>query len=144
MTAVERQRDALELRKSGLSYDAIATRLGYAHASGAHKAVTLALKRTIQEPADELRRVEVERLDAALSAIWKKVLSGDTWAIDRMLKIMERRAALLGLDAPQRREVTGKDGGPMRHEHSGPDFSALTMEEQFALDQMLAKVEAPR
>jgi len=31
-------------------------------------------------------------------------------AIDRLLKIQERRAHLLGLDAPKRTELTGKDG----------------------------------
>ena len=32
----------------------------------------------------------------------------------RCLNIMERRAKLLGLDAPAKQELTGKDGGPLR------------------------------
>lgn len=42
---------------------------------------------------------ENARLDVAMAAIWPKILTGDTWHIDRMLAIMERRAKYLGLDA---------------------------------------------
>lgn len=104
--SAERQRKALELRKSGLDYRSIAERLGYSSVAGVYKAVQVALKKTLQEPADELRAIEVERLDRMLLGLWPKAIKGDTWAVDRVLKIMERRATLLGLDAPQKREVT--------------------------------------
>ena len=42
---------------------------------------------------------ELARLDVAMAAIWPKVQAGDTWSIDRMIAIMERRARYLGLDA---------------------------------------------
>lgn len=111
--AHERHLAALELRKAGASYQTIAERLGYRSSSGAHKAVSSALKATLREPADELRELEVTRLDAALLAIWRRVQSGDERAIDRLLGIMKRRAALLGLDRPARRELSGPDGGPI-------------------------------
>lgn len=41
---------------------------------------------------------ELKRLDVAMAAIWPKVQAGDTWSIDRMIAIMERRAKYLGLD----------------------------------------------
>ena len=44
--------------------------------------------------------LEVERLDVMLLAIWQDVRSGDTQAINTALRIMERRARLMGLDAP--------------------------------------------
>lgn len=53
---------------------------------------------------DDVVRVEVQRLDRAMAAIWTKVQGGDLEAIDRMVKLMERRAKLLGLDAPKRVE----------------------------------------
>lgn len=143
VAAVEKQRQALELRKAGVGFGDIAERLGYADASGAYRAVKTALKKTLQEPADEVRRIELERLDRMLLGLWPKATKGDTWAVDRVLRIMERRAGLLGLDAPKRVENTGKDGGPIRLEtEPRHDFSALSPEEQFALDQMLAKVES--
>ena len=111
--AHERHLAALELRKAGASYQTIAERLGYRSSSGAHKAVSSALKATLREPADELRELEVTRLDAALLAIWRRVQSGDERAIDRLLGIMKRRAALLGLDRPARRELSGLGGGPI-------------------------------
>ena len=35
---IEKQKKVLELRRGGLTFDLIAERLGYANASGAHKA----------------------------------------------------------------------------------------------------------
>lgn len=101
----EKERAALELRKGGMTFDRIADELGYADRSGAWKAVNAAMNATIQEPADELRRLEVERLDALLLAMWGQALGGSTWHVDRCLSIMDRRAKLLGLDAPTRRIV---------------------------------------
>ncbi len=113
LDALERQRQALELRKAGVPYAKIAEALGYAHASGAHKAVASALKKTLQEPADDLRKLELERLDAMLFAIWPSVTKGIQPAIDRALRIMERRAKLLGLDAPVKQAV-GQDADVRR------------------------------
>lgn len=100
MTAVERQRLAVDLRKGGASYEQIAQRCGYRDKTGAYQAVKSALRKTLQEPADELRTLECERLDRALLAIWPSIIIGDVKAIDRMVKIMHRRAQLLGLDVP--------------------------------------------
>lgn len=107
LAAAERQRQALELRKAGVGFQAIADRLGYKDHSGAYRAVKTALKKTLQEPADEVRRVEVERLDAMLLGLWSSAKAGNLLAVDRVLRIMQRRADLLGLDAPQKREITG-------------------------------------
>jgi hypothetical protein len=46
-----------------------------------------------------------------LKAMWSKAMKGDVARVDRCLRIMERRAKLLGLDAPSKQEHTGKDGG---------------------------------
>jgi len=62
----------------------------------------------------------VERLDQMLLALGPMLRTNqregrmaNLGAIDRALKIMERRAKLLGLDAPVRQEVTGADGGAL-------------------------------
>lgn len=52
------------------------------------------------EHAEDYISVELRRLDVALNAIWNKVIDGDAQAIDRFLKIQERRARYLGLDKP--------------------------------------------
>jgi hypothetical protein len=103
----QREGAALELRKAGRTYDEIARMLDYSERSGAAKAVRRALAATVQEPADELRRLEVERLDSLLAAMWPLAMDGKLGAVDRVLSLMDRRAKLLGLDAPQRRAVDG-------------------------------------
>jgi len=112
IAAAEKQRQALELRKGGASYAAIAQALGYATPSGAQAAIDSALKKTIQEPAEKVRQLELERLDAMLLGLWNDARKGHQGAIDRVLRIMERRAKFAGLDAPVnvKHTGTGKDG----------------------------------
>ena len=93
-----RAAQALNLRKLGATYETIARECGYAHRGTAYAAVQRELQRTLQEPADELRRLEAQRLDDLYRAMIPKALKGDGWSVDRCLRIMERRAALLGLD----------------------------------------------
>lgn len=108
LKAVDRQIQALKLRQAGVSYEEIAKVLGYKGPSGAFQAVKSAMKKTLQEPAAELRMLELGRLDEALKAIWTKVKKGDLFAIDRYLKISERRSRLLGLDARQEINLSGE------------------------------------
>jgi hypothetical protein len=100
MSAVQKKAEALRLRASGMKLEDIKKRVGYRSVSGVHKAIVTGLQETLQEPADELRKMEVERLDRMLEGIWEKATKGGTWQIDRVLSIMERRARLLGLDKP--------------------------------------------
>jgi len=92
----------MELKLAGKSYRTIARKLDFRGPSGAHKAVSAYLRKTLTAPSDELRRIELERLDRLQVIAWKRVtVSADLKAISTVLKIMERRAKLLGLDAPQ-------------------------------------------
>ena len=105
----ERQKTAIALRKSGASYRAIAAHIAALpgnekYSEGlAHADVTACLKALVSQTSldtEEYRSLELERLDTAQLAIAKKVQAGDLQAIDRWLRISERRSALLGLDAP--------------------------------------------
>lgn len=120
----QRDAQATELRGRGYSYQAIADTLGMHDRSAARKAVERALFATVAEPAEELRRLELLKLDALSVAAWQilgaehplasagRVMTFDgvaltdpqpiLAAIDRLLKISERRARLLGLDSPVR------------------------------------------
>ena len=111
IAAVDKQRQALELRKAGATFQSIAQALNYATAQGAYCAVEAGLRKTLQEPADGLRRLDSERLDSLLLAIWPQARAGSLDNIEMVLKILTRKARLLGLDAPVREEITGKDGG---------------------------------
>ncbi|MEW1719761.1 hypothetical protein [Streptomyces sp. NPDC093109] len=71
----------------------------------------------MEAEADELRSVEAERLDRLFFVAYRKaVRDGELPAIDRALRIMERRARLLGLDRPAKTEITGAAGGPLQVE----------------------------
>lgn len=71
---------------------------------------------------DELRQLEADRLDRLFFVAYKKaVRDQDLQAIDRTLRIMERRARLLGLDMPARTELSGPDGGPVQAENATVD-----------------------
>jgi hypothetical protein len=96
--ATERQRQALELRKAGATYDDIAARVGYSGRTAAYHGIMSALAKMLQEPAEELRTLEVERLDSLLLSVWPRALGGDLKAVETTLRIMERRARLIGLD----------------------------------------------
>lgn len=102
--AAERRVRALELRKAGIGYRTIGAQLGVSEAQ-AHRDVQSALS-ALRElelaEADDLRRLELERLDDAMLAIYPQVKRGNHGAIDRLLRIMERRAKLTGIDAPAR------------------------------------------
>ncbi|MDD2920990.1 MAG: hypothetical protein PHQ36_01780 [Anaerolineales bacterium] len=106
--AIDKHSQALKMRQAGASYDDIARALNYKSASGAYNAIKSALKKTLQEPADELRFLELSRLDEALKAIWPDVKKGSLFAIDRFLKIGERRSRLLGLDAKTEISLQGE------------------------------------
>ena len=110
LCAVERAKQALELRKGGASFPEIARALGYSAAAGAYQAVMSALRKTLKEPAEEVRTLEVARLDAMLLALWAQVKQGNQGAIDKALKVEERRAKLLGLDAPNKVAPTDPSG----------------------------------
>lgn len=106
---------ALDLRCAGLSYQRIGEKMGISTAR-AHQLVSNAMDQTrqaITAGADELRAAEVARLDGMLEKLWIKAKRGEVAAVDRVLKIGERRAKLLGIEAPVRIETTGKDGKPI-------------------------------
>lgn len=109
---------ACRLRAQNYTYEQIAKELGFVDRGHARKSVQRGLKDITREPAEELRTVETERLDT-LAATTQQVIQESNdhdiilKAIDRHLKIQARRAALLGLDAPQRAEHSGPQGGPI-------------------------------
>lgn len=119
---LERKVKALELRRMGKGYVEIAAALGIGK-SQAHRLVKSGLadaRAQISAQADELRSEEISRLDAMLSGLWADARKGNAGAVDRVLKIMERRARLLGLDAPVRSAL---EGGPP----GAPPMQAVNM-----------------
>lgn len=113
---------AVDLRIAGKSFAAIGAELGI-DGDTAMDAVERVLVRTIgkaDRKADLAREIEVRRCDAIIAAFWDRATDpsmvevdvpadtesgvrkydGQDKAADRLLKAMERRSKLLGLDAP--------------------------------------------
>ena len=65
------------------------------------------------QDVSEWVELESRRLERMLNAIWNDAIDGKSSAIDRALRIMERRAKLLGLDAPSKQQISGADGSSL-------------------------------
>jgi hypothetical protein len=104
ISAKERAAEALRLRKAGCGFDEIARKAGYASRQAAHDAVRRAIREILREPVEELVALDVERLDQLWQANFPAALEGDAQALAGCLRIMERRAKLLGLDAAAQKE----------------------------------------
>jgi|SRR5579859_2329870 len=132
VTIVQRRAAAVTMRQQGADWQTIADKLGYKTRGAACQDVNRALEQAVAEQAtsvEALRQQELNRLDelwADAYAILKRrhltvnqgrvILDPDTGeklrddaprlqAIDRLLKIQERRAKYLGLDAPTKVEA---------------------------------------
>lgn len=116
----DRRSKALELRMTGMRYEAIGQELGVSMQT-AHKDVKTAMDELAeyqQTQSIQLRNMELIRLDSALAKVHEVL--GETGdpetklkAVDRLIRISESRRKLLGLDQPQRIDVT-TGGEPMQ------------------------------
>ena len=104
----EHELEVFALRKAGLGYQQIADKTGMS-LGGAYGCVRRHLERMRSEACEmaaEIREMELERLDVIATSLWNKVVSGNEVSIDRYLKVMERRARMLGLDSANQTETT--------------------------------------
>lgn len=113
--SAEKRLKALDLRKAGMSYRQMAGHLGVSP-SMAHRYVLQALEMLdsdAKDKADLIRKLELERLDRMLEGFWDKASDGGYYEAKRVLEIMERRARLLGLDAPEKHKLLGDVDDPV-------------------------------
>ena len=95
--AAEKAKRAAELRMKRYSWDQIAERVGYKSRSAAYEAVQKHIRNIPREAIEELRRYELESLDAAERTLADRISEGDDDAINTMLKVKTHRARLTGL-----------------------------------------------
>jgi len=100
LKAYEKQKLALQLALAGEEYQSIADKVGYNSRQAAWKAVKSALNKTVTEDAEQVKLMQMRRLDRMLKALWPEVLQGNVKAILAAIRVEERRAKLLGLDGP--------------------------------------------
>lgn len=112
LRAEEQRLKAVQLRLAGATYAQIGQQLGCT-GPNAYYLVSTALARTkarTEDTVDEMRALDLGRMDAMLLGIWRQAAEGNLFVIDRVLKILERRAKLVGLDAPTKLAPTSPDG----------------------------------
>ncbi len=98
--AAARREKALELRAKGRSIRSIAKELKVSKSQ-----VQRDLEAELKAAAEDRRKIaellidlELTKLDELEQEAWKHIRDGELPAIDRVLRSMERRAKLLGLD----------------------------------------------
>lgn len=92
-----RKQKALTMRRAGISVEVIAAHLKV-HPRTVYTWLRDALAAIPREEANELRLLELDRLDAIFRGLFPDAVAGDVRSAEGCLKVMERRARLLSLD----------------------------------------------
>ena len=114
---VEKETTIIELRHEGYVWREIATMVDMSIA-GVVKAYKRALMRHPVAAIEEHRELELDRLDNLQRTYWQPAVAGNLRAADFVLRVIDKRAKLLGLDAPLKvqAEVVTYDGSDLDRE----------------------------
>lgn len=96
--AAARRVRAVELKAAGYTYSQVASELGYTSRGTAYNIVAKALKEQTAEAVGSLRGLENARLDALQHALWDAAMTGDVRAAVAIVRIVQARVHLNGLD----------------------------------------------
>lgn len=127
---------ALTLRSRGLDYEEIAEQMRISRPMAA-KAVRRGFARYRQEckeAVDQILHLEMHRLDMLFVSAFQLAAAGNMEATQTCLKIMERRAKFLGLDAAQKQQVQTIPHDSVSH---------LSMEKLEEIEKLLEANENP-
>jgi len=105
---VERRRDLAALWLDGVrDQRALATRLQVHHTTVMRDLRVLQADWRAAAAQDTAAAMgeDLARLEVALLAIWPKVKAGQYQAIDRLVRLLERKARMLGYEAPTQAEL---------------------------------------
>jgi len=128
--------ETLHLKRMGLSFEAIAeqiTRVGRGHAQAmstipegitfppdytitkqaCHKAFRKAIAREPALDVEELRKIDNARSEEMLLNLQPSIHKGNMRAIETGVKVLAHQSKVNGYAAPQKHELTGKDGKPL-------------------------------
>lgn len=104
------EQEVIKLRRKGYSFQKIADTLGLANRGSAYNIFKRVMERDYALTQEEVETYRAEEL-ARLEEIHHKLMDyidesrGGLQIVDRILKVMDRKAKLLGLDAPTRTET---------------------------------------
>jgi hypothetical protein len=128
--------ETLELKRIGLTFEAIAqqiTRVGKRQAQAiveipkavtfppefqisrqaVHKAFRRAITREPSVAAEEFRKLDTARCEDMFLNLRPGIRKGNPRSVEAGIKVLRHAAQINGYAAPQRHELTGKDGQPL-------------------------------
>lgn len=102
----ERDYECVKLRRAEVDWDTIVEKLGYASPGHAHNRFVAFMRAYPRDDIEQMRDLELDRIEKTARALEPRVAQGDVRAAEVWNKLSERRAKLMGLDKPERRELT--------------------------------------
>jgi hypothetical protein len=102
--------EAIDYRLLGYTFEQIGKEMGF-DKSYAYRLVDWAMTETVAEPVERLRKIMRMRLEAMMTGVMDKAISGDGEAQDHARRTMEIQAKLDGLFAPTKLEHSGEVQG---------------------------------
>ena len=104
---IEQEFQALELRKRGYTYKEIADTMGIyvTLVTSLLEDVLTRHVKACQETVENVRLLEAERLDCMYKSIHDGIEKGSLGHVDIGLKVMQRRAKMLGVDMPESKDI---------------------------------------
>ena len=120
LLALQRQRQAFQMRLAGATEYEISKQLGVSQPAVSHMLTKARaeLSEEVRLDQDQYHTIQLHDIFSALSVIRQKLTSHDAGeqlaAIDRLNRLHERLARLEGLDAPARTDVTS-GGKPLEN-----------------------------
>lgn len=102
----DEQAEVLDLKRKGLTVRQIAAETGMAR-STVQDRLDAAIAELVLPVADEVRQIELLRLDAWQKRLEERLDDGESpeRLVPVALKVQERRSKYMGLDAPERAEI---------------------------------------
>jgi len=101
----ERDQAIVAYRSEGMTYEAIAALVGMSP-TGVQQAWDRIMETHISETVEQARKHDLERIDWAMGFARQDVMNGKARGIENWCRLLDHRAKLLGLYAPQKQEVT--------------------------------------
>lgn len=97
----QRRAKIMEFLAAGMSVEDVAKQVGMSHSgvSGIRRAELRKLADVARDQAEELRALDLTRIENAIRAIYGKVLKGELAAVDRLDKLIRTRQSILGNNA---------------------------------------------
>jgi hypothetical protein len=125
----ERDYECVKLRRAEVDWDTIVERLGYSSKGHAHNRFVAFMRAYPRDDVETMRDLELQRIEKTCAALEPRIALGGQDSIraaEVWNKLSERRSKLMGLDKPERKEITVLTADVV-------DQACIKLEEEMAL-----------